>query len=313
MIPQGLILDERYAGMSSLAKLTYAVFKDRLNLSIRNGWINKDGEPYIYFSNDDIQKIMRLKERQAYNIMKELKDFNLIDVVKRGYNKPQEIYLCHLQYPTRAVTDEMFGDNRNCKKLQGNEEVTAKNCRTYCKKLHPNNTDMNQTESNSHTKDIMSGSGNDEPNTKKETNPSYVPNGTSVAKATTTYPSQIKEVIDYLNEKTGKHFRANAYSNVKHITARLREGYAVSDFKTVIDKKCSQWKNDSKMKEYLRPETLFAGKFDRYLNEEKTTFSGRYNNHSPREEWKPTGYVNQSAGTVKDTTPLDINDEDLPF
>jgi len=36
----------------------------------------------------------------------------------------------------------------------------------------------------------------------------------------------------------------------------------------VIDVKCSQWLEDSKMSAYLRPETLFApGHFEAYLNE----------------------------------------------
>jgi len=39
-------------------------------------------------------------------------------------------------------------------------------------------------------------------------------------------------------------------------------------FKVVIYKKCLDWKNDSKMNQYLRPATLFAAsKFEGYLNQ----------------------------------------------
>ena len=77
-----------------------------------------------------------------------------------------------------------------------------------------------------------------------------------------------KEIIDYLNEKTGRKYKHTAKVNQRVIKARMNEGYTLEDFKTVIDKKSVGWNNDVKMKEFLRPETLFSTKFDRYLNEE---------------------------------------------
>lgn len=81
-------------------------------------------------------------------------------------------------------------------------------------------------------------------------------------------------IIDYLNQKTGKHFKDNAKATVSYINGRIREGYTVDDFKTVIDTKTAQWINDPKMKSYLRPETLFApSHFESYLNETGITKS----------------------------------------
>jgi uncharacterized phage protein (TIGR02220 family) len=80
--------------------------------------------------------------------------------------------------------------------------------------------------------------------------------------------SDIEEIISYLNQKTGKNFKATTESTKKHIGGRLKEGYSVEDFKRVIDVKCNQWLADSKMSAYLRPETLFApSHFEAYLNE----------------------------------------------
>lgn len=78
----------------------------------------------------------------------------------------------------------------------------------------------------------------------------------------------IEEIVNYLNEKTGKHFRHNTDKTKKLIKARIREGFTVDDFKRVIDIKTKQWGKDKKMKIYLRPETLFGSKFEAYLNEE---------------------------------------------
>lgn len=89
------------------------------------------------------------------------------------------------------------------------------------------------------------------------------------------FTAEYREIIDYLNAKTGKHYSARSRANQEHMSARLREGRTVEDFKRVIDIKCFQWLDDPKMSQYLRPETLFSGKFDRYLNEEfKVTRKG---------------------------------------
>ena len=77
-----------------------------------------------------------------------------------------------------------------------------------------------------------------------------------------------KEIIDYLNEKTGKHYRVNSKSTMKHINGRLRDGYTVDDFKRIIDTKTKQWLKNDRMSSYLRPETLFCQEhFESYLNE----------------------------------------------
>ena len=74
------------------------------------------------------------------------------------------------------------------------------------------------------------------------------------------------EIVDYLNKKAGTRYKASTANTRKHIKARLDEGFTLEDFKTVIDKKCSEWLNNSKMEQYLRPETLFGSKFEGYLN-----------------------------------------------
>ena len=74
------------------------------------------------------------------------------------------------------------------------------------------------------------------------------------------------EIIEYLNMKTGSKFKATTKPYIQAIRSRLKEGYTVNDFKTVIDKKCREWKG-TKLEKYLTPKTLFApSHFDTYLN-----------------------------------------------
>lgn len=74
------------------------------------------------------------------------------------------------------------------------------------------------------------------------------------------------EIIEYLNLKTGSKFKPTTKPYIQAIRSRLKEGYTVDDFKTVIDKKCREWKG-TKLEKYLTPKTLFApSHFDTYLN-----------------------------------------------
>ena len=76
------------------------------------------------------------------------------------------------------------------------------------------------------------------------------------------------EVINYLNQKTQKEFRANNSTTNRLINGRLAEGYKLEDFKKVIDIKVRQWLARPEMKLYLRPSTLFSPtNFENYLNE----------------------------------------------
>ncbi|MBF7022516.1 conserved phage C-terminal domain-containing protein [Staphylococcus kloosii] len=77
-----------------------------------------------------------------------------------------------------------------------------------------------------------------------------------------------KEIIDYLNSKTGKRFSHKSNANQKLIKARINEGYTKDDFFNVIDTKTTEWINVEDMKQYLQPTTLFGNKFDKYLNQE---------------------------------------------
>lgn len=74
-------------------------------------------------------------------------------------------------------------------------------------------------------------------------------------------------ILSYLNSKTGKKFKHTSNKTRKLIQARFNDGFKEDDFYVVIDNKCADWLNDSKMNKYLCPETLFGTKFEKYLNQ----------------------------------------------
>ena len=81
------------------------------------------------------------------------------------------------------------------------------------------------------------------------------------------YLAESKEILTFLNEKTGKHFR-EVDASLGFIQARLKSGIDVQTCRTLIMRKVHDWKERPDMQMYLRPETLFnKTKFEGYLAE----------------------------------------------
>lgn len=76
----------------------------------------------------------------------------------------------------------------------------------------------------------------------------------------------IKYIVEYLNKTCGTRYKHSTVNTQKHIRARLKDGYVLEDFKTVIDKKAKEWKG-TEMEKFLCPDTLFGSKFEKYLNQ----------------------------------------------
>lgn len=120
---------------------------------------------------------------------------------------------------------------------------------------------------NQHYSKVVALSKSDEPSDKPldkaSDEPSDKPTDTIIEQKN----KRTKELIEYLNDKSGKSFKTNTKSTVKILNARLKE-YNAEDIKKVIDLKCEEWKHNSKMNNYLRPETLFnATKFESYYQQ----------------------------------------------
>ncbi|MER2132611.1 MAG: phage replisome organizer N-terminal domain-containing protein [Carnobacterium inhibens] len=109
----------------------------------------------------------------------------------------------------------------------------------------------------------------------------------------TNVPSSIyQEIIEYLNKKANTNYRATSKSTQTLIKARLKEKFTLEDFRTVIDRKSSQWINDTKMNVYLRPKTLFGTNFESYLNEKGGTSNAQYG--------RSNGGTTEASGTILD-------------
>ena len=115
--------------------------------------------------------------------------------------------------------------------------------------------------------------------TKEELNNTSINNTRDIntmSRSSTTPP--YKEIVDYLNEKGEKQYKHTTNKTKSLIAARFNEGFTLDDFKRVIDVKSKEWKDDPKMDEYIRPQTLFSNKFESYLNQKEALADKKDNN-----------------------------------
>ncbi len=78
------------------AKLLYGMMLDRMGLSLRNGWLDKTGRVYIYYTVEEIQSDLGCGHVKAGRLLAELdtvKGIGLIERVRQGQGKPTKIYV----------------------------------------------------------------------------------------------------------------------------------------------------------------------------------------------------------------------------
>ena len=81
-MPKQLFIDEELKKLSMGAKLLYGLFLDRLSLSQRNGWYDKDRRLYIVFTREEIKDKLNCCNSTAAKIVKELETSGLITRIK---------------------------------------------------------------------------------------------------------------------------------------------------------------------------------------------------------------------------------------
>ena len=103
-IPRQLITGENFKSLSTDAKLLYGLLLDRMGLSAKNGWYDKLGRVYIYYTLEEIQEDLGCGHNKAVRLMAELdtdKGCGLIERVKQGQGRPTIIYV--KRFTTRQI------------------------------------------------------------------------------------------------------------------------------------------------------------------------------------------------------------------
>ncbi len=129
-LPKVFFLDPFYKKMSLEAKVVYSAMRDRMSLSIQNGWLDQDNRIYIYFTVAAVIELLCCSNALVSKVMKELEDFCLIRRKKQGLGKPDMIYVLKLQYH-----DDISADYQDSTEMLNPGE--------YVKQESPEEQDMN--------------------------------------------------------------------------------------------------------------------------------------------------------------------------
>ena len=142
-LPKILFTDARFKGVSVEAKVLYGLLLDRMALSVRNSWLDKEGRVYIVFTVADIMETLGCTEQKANKLLNELdgiKGVGLIERVRRGLGKPNVIYVKNFVEKSPPHQEVRFQKCKNHK--SGDVKTTNQEMR----KSQTNNTDINNTD-----------------------------------------------------------------------------------------------------------------------------------------------------------------------
>jgi len=94
-IPKALFTDERFGKLSSDAKVLYGLMLDRMGLSRKNGWIDKQDRVYIYFTLDEVMDQLHCGREKANKLIAELdtRGIGLIETKRQGLGRANIIYV----------------------------------------------------------------------------------------------------------------------------------------------------------------------------------------------------------------------------
>ena len=92
-IPKRLITDPLFAELSLSAKLLYGILLDRMSLSMKNKWLDKENRVYIIYQISEIMENLNMAEKTAIKTLKELEVVGLVEKKRRGLGLPSLLYV----------------------------------------------------------------------------------------------------------------------------------------------------------------------------------------------------------------------------
>lgn len=136
-IPKVLFTEERFQAISAEAKVLYGLLLDRMSLSAKNGWQDKENRVYIIFTIEDIMEAMGCADQKAGKLLYELESkCGLIERKRQGLGKPNLIYVKNFVTPSESRFLNRENHDSGEVKITDQEPLKSRS----------NNTENNNTE-----------------------------------------------------------------------------------------------------------------------------------------------------------------------
>lgn len=93
-VPKVLFTKEQFKQLSAEAKILYGIMLDKLDLSVKNKWVDEKGRVYIIYTIEQIMADMNCADQKASKLLDELeKKCGLIERKRQGLGKPNLIFV----------------------------------------------------------------------------------------------------------------------------------------------------------------------------------------------------------------------------
>ena len=93
-VPKVLFTKEQFKQLSAEAKILYGIMLDKLDLSVKNKWVDEKGRVYIIYTIEQIMADMNCADQKASKLLDELeKKCGLIERKRQGRGKPNLIFV----------------------------------------------------------------------------------------------------------------------------------------------------------------------------------------------------------------------------
>lgn len=105
-VPKILFTEEYFKTLTCEAKVLYGLMLDRMSLSVKNHWNDKEGKVYIIFTVEEIAELMNCGTQKAVRLIKELdvkEGIGLIEKKRLGLGKPNVIYVKNFMTEKKIV------------------------------------------------------------------------------------------------------------------------------------------------------------------------------------------------------------------
>ncbi|GEP25191.1 replication initiator protein A [Lentilactobacillus diolivorans] len=102
-LPKVFFSSNKYQSMSNDAKIAYTLLKDRFNYSVKNDWVDKNGDIYFIFTNEELMNLLNVHKDKVIKVKKELEKTKLLEQERLGLNKPNHLYLLRPEVTAKDV------------------------------------------------------------------------------------------------------------------------------------------------------------------------------------------------------------------
>jgi len=158
-IPRVLMTEPHFKKLSSDAKILYGLMLDRMSLSMKNEWIDKENRVYIFFTLEDVQENLNCSHTTGVKFLAELDSvtgIGLIERIKQGQGRPARIYVKNFILSVDNPVDNSENIDAGSQDFKKVEVLTSKNLNSRPQEngsadfqnVEPNQTYFNQNNFN---------------------------------------------------------------------------------------------------------------------------------------------------------------------